>query len=117
MTSLPVTPPRSSSNVALAVPIYYFFPVLFFYYSSSAKYIIAHYRHGYRKSRHQTSREGVRMRTRKLRHIHPYRGLFTGSDVIKRHVTPKGFPLKGGVCVCATKSCAIIALVRPLHRK
>jgi hypothetical protein len=30
-----------------------------------------------------------------------YWGLFTWSDVIKRHVTPKGFPWKGEVCACA----------------
>jgi hypothetical protein len=31
----------------------------------------------------------------------------TGCDVIKRHVTPKGFLWKGGVRACATGSCAI----------
>jgi hypothetical protein len=44
------------------------------------------------------------------------RSMDTGCDVIKRHVTPKGFPWKGGVCACATESCAIFALVGPFHR-
>ena len=41
----------------------------------------------------------------------------TGCDVIKRHVTPKGFPWKGGMRACATGNCAIFALVGPFHRK
>ena len=38
-------------------------------------------------------------------------------DVIKRHVTLKQFPWKGEVCACATGSCAISALLGPIHRK
>ena len=34
----------------------------------------------------------------------PYWGLFTESDVIKRHVTPKGFTCKRGMRACATGS-------------
>jgi hypothetical protein len=45
------------------------------------------------------------------------RSMDTGCDVIKRHVTPKGFPWKGGVRACATESCAIFALVGPFHRR
>ena len=53
----------------------------------------------------------------KIAQYPPYCGLFTGSDVIKCHVTPKRFPWKGGVRACATGSCAIFALVGTFHRK
>ena len=41
----------------------------------------------------------------------------TGCDVIKRHLTPKRFPWKGGVRACATENCAISTLLWPFHRK
>jgi hypothetical protein len=66
------------------------FPALFSYNSSSSsstQYIIAHDRHSYRMC------------------------------VIKRHVTPKWFPWRGGVRACATGSCAISTLLWPFHRK
>ena len=47
----------------------------------------------------------------------PYWGIFTGNDVIKRHVTPKGLIWKGEVCACATESCTISALVGSFHLK
>jgi hypothetical protein len=52
------------------------FPAFFSYYSSSTKCTIVHDRHGYRKWRHQTSRDlnqsdHMRMHNRKLRNIRP----------------------------------------------
>jgi hypothetical protein len=52
----------------------------------------------------------------------PYWGLFIASDVIKRHVEGSSLgwvvPMrKQDVCACATKSCAISALLSPFHRK
>jgi hypothetical protein len=62
-------------------------PAFFSYYSISTKCTIGHDRHGYRKW------------------------------VIKRHVTHSWFHWNGGVCACATGSCAISALVVPFHQK
>ena len=45
----------------------------------------------------------------------PYWGLFTGNDVIKRHVTPKEFPWKGGLQACATGSCAVSDQMSPVE--
>jgi hypothetical protein len=44
----------------------------------------------------------------------PQWGLFTGSDVIKRHPTPSGFPWKGGVRACATRSYEISDRTSPV---
>ena len=89
-------------------------PAFFSYCSSSTKCTIAHDRHGYRMWRDPLGRVRCAHVLPEVAQYPPYWGLFTGSDVIKRHVTPSGFPWKGMVRACATGSCAISDQTSPV---